>query len=113
MKRFLRPTLAVGSGALLALCFPPFNQGWIVWGWMWILLPLLWTTKSEKKRRAGFGIGFLSGLGFWLINLKWIWTVTGLGAVTMALYLAVYFGIFGAFAANSANPPQPLPISKT
>ena len=104
MKKYLRPGLAVGSGALLALCFPPFNLGWIVWGWMWILLPLLWTSRSEKKRRAGFGIGFLSGLGFWLINLKWIWTVTGLGAVTMALYLAIYFGIFGAFAANSANP---------
>ena len=83
MKKYLRPGLALGSGALLALCFPPFNLGWIVWGWMWILLPLLWTSRSEKKRRAGFGIGFLSGLGFWLINLKWIWTVTGLGAVTL------------------------------
>ena len=104
MKKFLRPALAVGSGMLLALCFPPFNQGWLVWGWMWILLPLLWTTKSEKKRRAGFGIGFLSGMGFWLINMKWLWSVTGLGAVVIAGYLALYFGIFGAFAANTANP---------
>ena len=104
MRTFLRLPAAGGSGAALALCFEPFDQDWLVWGWMWILLPLFWTTKSKRPRLAGFGLGYFSGLIFWAINLKWFWTVTGVGAVAIALYLAVYFGIFGAFAAKSANP---------
>ncbi|MGJ8694875.1 MAG: apolipoprotein N-acyltransferase [Verrucomicrobiaceae bacterium] len=104
MRRLIRPILALASGAALALCFAPFNQSWIVWGWMWVLLPLLWTVGPEKPRRAGFGLAYLSGLGFWFVNLKWIFTVTSLGAVTMAVYFSVYFGCFGAFAAVAGNP---------
>lgn len=104
MKLLLRLLAAGGSGLALALCFEPFNQDWLVWGWMWILLPLFWTTKSKRPRLAGFGLGYLSGLVFWSINLKWFWTVTGVGAVSIAAYLAIYFGIFGAFAAKAGNP---------
>lgn len=104
MKLLLRLIAAGGSGIALALCFEPFNQDWLVWGWMWILLPLFWTTKSKHPRLAGFGLGYLTGLVFWSINLKWFWTVTGVGAVAIAAYLAIYFGIFGAFAARAGNP---------
>ena len=104
MQRFLKILGALASGCALSLCFEPFQQGWLVWGWLWILLPILWTTKGKWRRLKGFGYGYLSGFSFWLINMKWIWTVTGLGAVTIALYLALYFGAFGAFAAVSGNP---------
>ena len=88
----------------LALCYAPFDQTWLVWGWLWILLPLLWTVKGKRPRLKGFGLGFLAGLAFWLVNMKWIWTVTGLGALMIAVYLAVYLGIFGAFASVAGNP---------
>jgi len=104
MVRFARAGGAIASGLALALCFAPFQQSWLVWGWLWVLLPLLWTVRGRGKRLKGFGLGYLSGLAFWLVNVKWVWTVTGLGAVVMAGYLAVYFGIFGAFAALAANP---------
>ncbi|YCM45377.1 apolipoprotein N-acyltransferase [Verrucomicrobiaceae bacterium 227] len=104
MRTFLRPLGAAASGGALALCFAPFDQIWLVWGFLWLLLPLLWTVKSKRARLRGFGLGYLCGFVFWLINLKWIGTVTGLGVFTFAVYLGLYFGIFGAFAAKAGNP---------
>jgi len=104
MRVFLRLLGAAVSGGALALCFAPFDQIWLVWGFLWLLLPLLWTVKPKRARRHGFALGSLCGFVFWLINLKWIGTVTGLGVVTLAAYLSLYFGIFGAFAAKAGNP---------
>ncbi|MGC6566288.1 MAG: apolipoprotein N-acyltransferase [Akkermansiaceae bacterium] len=104
MRLALRLLGAAGSGAALALCFAPFDQAWLVWGWMWILLPLLWTVKGKRSRLRGFGLGFFSGFVFWAINLKWIGSVTWLGVFAFAVYLGIYFGLFGAFAAKAGNP---------
>ena len=104
MRAFLRTLGAAASGGALALCFAPFDQIWLVWGFLWLLLPLLWTVKPKRARLRGFGLGYLCGFVFWLINLKWIGTVTGLGVFAFAVYLGLYFGIFGAFAARAGNP---------
>ena len=104
MRLFLRLLGAGVSGGALALCFAPFDQAWLVWGWLWLLLPIIWTVRIKRARLRGFGLGYLSGFIFWAINLKWIGTVTGLGVFAIAAYLAVYFGIFGAFAAKAGNP---------
>jgi len=71
---------------------------------MWLLLPVLWTTKGKRRRLRGFGVGYLSGLAFWAINLKWIATVSWVGVVAVSGYLSIYFGCFGAFAAVAGNP---------
>ncbi|MGB0144436.1 MAG: hypothetical protein ACPGAP_06650, partial [Akkermansiaceae bacterium] len=55
MKHFLRPFGALVSGVLLAMCFVPFDQSWLVWGWMWILLPLLWTVSPGNPISEGEG----------------------------------------------------------
>jgi apolipoprotein N-acyltransferase len=104
MRAFLRALGAAASGGALALCFAPFDQIWLVWGFLWLLLPLLWTVKPQRSRLRGFAVGYLCGFVFWLINLKWIGTVTWLGVFTFASYLGIYFGIFGAFAAKAGNP---------
>lgn len=105
MKRALLRLLgAVVSGVLLAMCFVPFDQAWLVWGWLWLLLPLFWTTGGRKKSFRGFGLGWMAGMGFWVINLKWLWTVTMPGALALGAYLSIYFGIFGAFASGPGNP---------
>ncbi|MFK7911862.1 MAG: apolipoprotein N-acyltransferase [Akkermansiaceae bacterium] len=92
---------AVVSGVLLAMCFPPFNASGLVWVWMLPLLPAIW---CGEKKRYGFMIGGLSGLAFWLINLKWLWTVSGLGAVGLALIMTFYFALWGIFAVSIGNP---------
>ena len=102
-NRGLWPLIAaLVSGVLLAMCFPGFgNFSGLVWVWMLPLLPVIWRGGSK---RYGFGIAYLSGLVFWLLNLKWLWTVSGLGAMAMAAFLALYFGAWGAIAVSLGNP---------
>lgn len=102
-KRALWPLIAaLVSGVLLAMCFPGMgNFSGLVWVWMLPLLPAIWRGQSK---RYGFSIGYLTGLAFWLLNLKWLWTVSGLGAMAMAAFLALYFGAWGAIAVSLGNP---------
>ncbi|HCN80210.1 MAG TPA: apolipoprotein N-acyltransferase [Verrucomicrobiales bacterium] len=104
MVNFLKILVAVLSGIVLAFSFAPFDEAWVVWGWMWLLLPLLWTVSGKRRSLKGFGLAWLAGMGFWVINLKWLGTVTWPGALALSAYLSAYFGFFGAFAAGSVNP---------
>ncbi len=104
MRGPLKILTAALSGVALALSFAPFDHTWLVWGWMWVLFPLLWTVKDKRRRLRGFGLAWIAGMGFWVINLKWLGSVTWPGTVALSAYLSLYFGIFGAFAAGSANP---------
>lgn len=101
-KAKLWPWLAaMFSGFLLALCFPDYNLSGFIWVWMLLLLPAIWV---GEKKRYGFAIGYVAGFVFWSVNLKWIWTVSGLGAIAMAAFLALYFGLWGAMAVSIGNP---------
>lgn len=110
---------AIISGVLLGLCYPKHDLGNLIWIWQLPLLAALWfstSTKVSKKTgqprarwRRGFALGYLSGLVFFVINLDWLFalrltvdsTAAGLAAwFSMAAYLALYFGLFGAFAAS-------------
>lgn len=93
--------LALVSGLLLALCFPDWNLSGFVWVWMLLLFPAIWRGRSK---RYGFAVAYLAGFAFWSLNLKWLWTVSGLGAFAMAAFLATYFGIWGAIAVSIGNP---------
>ncbi|MFI6643923.1 apolipoprotein N-acyltransferase [Streptomyces sp. NPDC050504] len=65
--RLVRPALAVLSGVLLYLSFPPRPLWWLV-------LPgfaLLGGVLHGRRLRAGFGLGFIAGLGFLLPLLYW------------------------------------------
>jgi len=102
-NRALWPMIAaLISGLLLAMCFPGMgNVSGLVWVWMLPLLPAIWRGNTK---RYGFGIGYLTGLAFWLLNLKWLWTVSGLGSMALAAFLALYFGAWGAIAVSLGNP---------
>jgi hypothetical protein len=119
MSKFLRlaPYLAaIASGILLASCFPGFEfASGLVWGWPVPLMLALWLGGSEKKRkRFGFRVGALAGLAFWMINVKWLIAMGELptvpvggaifGWLMLSLYLALYFGVWGALLAGIGNP---------
>ncbi len=99
---------AVGSGATLALAFPPFDADWLVWV---ALAPLAGALLLAPRRAAVTGfrqqfiavlqqpgpflLGWVAGLAFCLIAFSWIIEVTGPGWVLVAAYLALYFGAWG------------------
>ncbi len=102
---------AVISGVLLSFAYPDWNIEGFAWVWMIPLLASIWyggnpMSFASPVRRAFFGglLGFLAGAAFFLINLSWIHTVSSLGAIVLPLYLALYFALWGAFAATIGRP---------
>ncbi len=95
---------AVMSGLLVAGLFPPFHFSWLVWVAMVPLLGALTAVEENRAGWRGFGIGFLAGAVSCLIQFSWLSTVSTLGAVLLPFYLALYWGIFGAFVAKWCRP---------
>ena len=82
----------VGSYSLsaAALCWisPPHN----LWPLVFIAL-VPWAVATCRTQRAWlvhWG-SFLAGWGFFLVSLRWLLPVTGLGYVALAMYLAFYW----------------------
>lgn len=68
-KRHL-PNFSAGaaalSGLLLGMAFPPVDWKWAIWIG---LIPLLWVIERTKSQGQAFGLAYLAGLVFFLINL--------------------------------------------
>ncbi|MBK1832741.1 apolipoprotein N-acyltransferase [Roseibacillus ishigakijimensis] len=97
--------LSLLGGVLLALCFAPFDWPDLVWLAPVAWLAALWLGGGERKRkRFGFLTASVGGFVFWALNLKWLASVAGGAYLILALYLALFFGLFGLFAATTGNP---------
>ncbi len=121
---------AVLSGICLALCFEPWNVSSLIWFWQAPLLAALWFAKPNKEKtprwRWGLGLGYLTGLAFFLTSQTWFIEVqhvagnlaTGIVAwIGMCAYLAIYPALFGAFAATVGRwvprePKESQPLKK-
>ncbi|MFG3346226.1 apolipoprotein N-acyltransferase [Streptomyces sp. NPDC048018] len=106
VRRLSRPGAAALSGVLLFLSFPPRP----LW---WLALPafaLLGWALRGRRLRAGFGLGYLAGLGFLMPLLVWTGEEVGpvpwlaLAAVEALFVAAVGLGI----AAVSRLPAWPV-----
>jgi len=93
---------AILSGVLLSLCFPSLDLNQWIWVWQMPLLFVLWFRGAEGNRRWlwGLRVGYVAGFTFFAINLAWIRYTAGAGWLVLALYLAIYFGLWGAFAST-------------
>jgi apolipoprotein N-acyltransferase len=107
---------AVLAGVLLALCFPPFDLGGLVWIWVAPLLAALWFSEPRAGKKGarprwchGFRLGYVGGFAFVAVSASWViemWRVVGTiwagigGLIAMSAYLALYFAAFGAFAST-------------
>ena len=89
----------------MALCFAPFDNPGMVWLGLVPLMVAVWRGgKARRRGWYGFRIGYVAGLAFWMINLKWIIEVGAMGWVAMSVFLALYFALWGTFAAGVGNP---------
>ena len=71
--------LALLSGAMLAMCYAPFDSPAMVWLGLVPLLVSVWAGGGKRRKWFGFTTGYLAGLSFWLINLKWLSEVGDMG----------------------------------
>ncbi|MFF1510451.1 apolipoprotein N-acyltransferase [Streptomyces sp. NPDC058326] len=106
LRRFVRPGAALLSGFLLYLSFPPRP----LW---WLALPafaLLGWTLRGRRLRAGFGLGYLAGLGFLLPLLVWTGEEVGPGPwLALAALEALFVAAAGlGIAAVSRLPWWPV-----
>ena len=105
MRTLLLRTLAIVlSGLMVAALVPPFSFAMLAWICLIPLLIALWTLKGKHRAKKGFLIGYLAGAIAFGIQLSWLSTVSWLGPIVLAAYLALFFGAFGAFAATIGNP---------
>ncbi|HQZ28759.1 MAG TPA: hypothetical protein PK648_11470, partial [Verrucomicrobiales bacterium] len=111
--RYWPEAAAVLSGLLLALCYPRWDIGGLIWIWQAPLLTALWFSEPHRadrpRWRHGCFLGYLSGLSFFVLNVSWVTEVSHVAGTPLAgiasllaftLYLALYFAAFGAFAAT-------------
>ena len=83
--------LCLLSAVLLILSFPKFNLEFLAWVGF---VPLFFALQNKTKWQAFF-LAYFTGIIFWLGTIYWLAHVTLAGMIILALYLALYFGVFG------------------
>jgi len=112
---WIKIAAAVASGLLVAGLFAPFGMGALVWLALVPLLAALWSIEGRRPGWKGFGLGWLAGTVSSLAQFSWIGVVSPLGVVLLPMYLGLFWGLFGAFAATLGNPwrhPQAAPTER-
>ena len=97
---WMRIAAAVLSGLLVAGLVPPFDLSALAWVAMLPLLIALGVVEGRRAGWKGFALGYLAGVVCCLIQLRWLAVVSPLGMVLLPLYLGIFWGLFGAFAAK-------------
>lgn len=103
----LAALLALASGATLVLAFAPFG----LWPLAILMPALLFRLLHGRRPVAGFGIGYLFGLGLLGLGVSWLKTSIGqfggitpplavLLTVAFVLFVALYFGLLGYLLAR-------------
>ncbi len=88
-----RQVLALGSGLLLDLAFPPHDLWWLAP----VSVALLTACVRGQSVRRGGWLGMLHGLGFFVPLLVWAGTIAGpLAWLALALMEACFLALLGA-----------------
>ncbi|MDA0812759.1 MAG: apolipoprotein N-acyltransferase [Verrucomicrobia bacterium] len=107
-SQFWQPLLISAlCGGALALAYPRWNLGWLVWVALAPMIVALWFLMPDSgwRRAAQAALcGWVGGCAFYLINLSWITEVSGIGWLAVCLYLALYFAVWAAVVACIGRP---------
>ena len=99
---------ALVSGGVLCLAFPTFD----VWVAAPVSLGLLALVLTGVRPRAGFGLGLLAGLAFFLPTLHWAGVYVGnLPWIALATLQALFFGLVGLLYAWVSRPGPVRPLA--
>jgi len=94
-----RLALAVGSGLLLAVAFPPWDVGGLAFA---ALVPLFLALEGSRPGQAAW-LGYASGLSFYLATIWWVInTMTTYGRMPLPLSILALLLLGGVLAAYTA-----------
>jgi apolipoprotein N-acyltransferase len=97
------------TGALLTLCYPPFQLGGLCWFALTPLVCALWFSPPWKRRDIfrPLLLGYTAGIIYMLGSLHWLITVTIAGWIALCFYLGIYTALWSLFVSTVAKPRQP------
>ncbi len=95
----LRLALAVASGGLYSLAYPPLGWGWLVFPALAGLLVALKDLTGSQARAAGF----LHGLAAFGTGLSWLYELFGPMSVVLWCVLAAFPALFAQFQGLAAS----------
>ncbi len=84
-----RGLACLGSGAFMALAFPPVDWSGIVWVGLLPLLSVLWLERGGFRR--SFFSGWLYGMGMYCVSFSWIMEVGNTFQIPRPLFIAIAF----------------------
>ena len=88
-SRFIRILVSLLGGAFMALAFPPYDWGNLVWVGLLPLLCVLWNGRRGFWR--GFGYGWLYGMGWYCVSFWWIHNVGYVFQIPLSVFLGIAF----------------------
>ncbi len=94
----LRLLLALASGGLYSLAYPPVGWGWLVFP---AVAGLLVALKDQRGARAR-AVGFLHGLAAFGTGLSWLYELFGPLAIVLWFVLAFFPAMFAQFQGLAA-----------
>ena len=87
--RLFRMLISLLGGAFMALAFPPYDWGNLVWVGLLPLLCVLWNGRAGFWR--GFGYGWLYGMGWYCVSFWWIHNVGYVFRIPLPVFLGIAF----------------------
>ena len=87
--RLLRMLISLLGGAFMALAFPPYDLGNLVWLGLLPLLSVLWNGPAGFRR--GFAYGWLYGMGWYCVSFWWIHNVGYVFQIPLPVFLGIAF----------------------
>ena len=82
--------ISILGGVVMAMAFPPYDYGNIVWVGLLPLLTVLW--RRRQSRKWAFALGWLYAMGWYCVSFWWIHEVGNVFEINMWLFTAVAWG---------------------
>ena len=91
MAWWVRYLLSIGGGLTMALAFPPYDCGDLVWLGLLPLLSALWCGGEKRSRKTSFALGWVFGMSWYSVSFWWIHEVGNVFDIPMGVFMAVAF----------------------
>ena len=91
MAWWVRYLLSIGGGLTMALAFPPYDCGDLVWLGLLPLLSALWCGGKKRSRKTSFALGWVFGMSWYSVSFWWIHEVGNVFDIPMGVFMAVAF----------------------